>query len=61
MKAFFLGLLHAAIGGALVPVLTAVAHGNLSPVGLGLAAATGAAATTLAYLTPNPGQQTPTN
>lgn len=57
MKAFWLGFLHIAIGGALVPVVNAVAHGNLNPVSLGLGAATGAAAALGAYLTPNPKQQ----
>lgn len=58
MKAFLLGLLHIAIGGALVPVVNAVAHGNLNPVSLGVSAAIGAATGLGAYLTPNPSQQT---
>jgi hypothetical protein len=57
MKAFFLGLFHAAIGGALVPVLNSVAGGSLSGKSLGVGAAAGAAAGVLAYLNPSPKQQ----
>lgn len=57
MRAFLLGLLHVAIGGAVVPTLNAICHGNFSPVALGMGAASGAAASLLGYLTPNPAQQ----
>ena len=57
MKAFLLGLFHVGIGGALVPVLNSVAHGNLSPTALGIGAAVGAAKGLLAYLNPSPSQQ----
>lgn len=57
MKAFLKGLLMAAIGGSLTPVMDKIAHGNLSPTALGTSAAIGAAGMVLAYLHPAPGQQ----
>lgn len=57
MKAFLKGLLFAVMGGALGPVVNAVAHGNFSPVALGTSAAMGAALTVGAYLHPSPNQQ----
>ena len=54
------GLLFTAIGGAITPAVTSVAHGNLSPSTIGLGALVGAATSLLAYLHPSPTQQTST-
>lgn len=59
MKSFFMGLFHAFLGGALVPVLNTVAHGNLSGNAILSGAAIGAASAGLAYLNPSPMQQPP--
>lgn len=58
MKAFWLGFLHVALGGAIVPILNAVAAGHFSGTAIAMGAASGAAASGLAYLTQSPAQQT---
>ena len=58
MKSFFKGLLFAAIGGAIDPVVNQIAHGNLSPKALATGSAVGAAGMVWAYLHPSPKQQT---
>jgi hypothetical protein len=60
MKAFFLGLLHVAIGGALVPALNSIAGGNLSLKAIGVGSAIGAATQVVAYLNTAPKDQVKT-
>ena len=57
MKSFLKGLLFAALGGSIGPILSSVASGHLSPAQWGTASVAGAAVAVSAYLHPNPSQQ----